>query len=200
MAAAKSLADILKQVRELGAHYLGRVYPGEKPDFWPYSTPRPGDAPKETTQGAATRSALAVMMSDKSVTWTNMDEIDAPRQVHGAWAQVLTHEVPDWKRENVQIYPFATGQRVNLPGDKPEDMDVQGFVVEQTGMGTTLDGKPYRVSVCHVMFVKDGKVIRNNQYWGSADPNSQALNIRTLDATRGEYRRQMSTKKGRGAP
>ncbi len=196
MAATKTFEERLKAMRDLGARYLGRVYPGEKPDFWPYTTPKPGEAPKTVPKAPP----AAAMMTDQNVVWTNIDEFDAPSSVHGEWARVITEAVPDWKRENVQIYPFLTGQRVNLPGEKPEDMDVQGYIVEQTGTGTTVDGKPYRVSICHVMFVKDGKVVRNNQYWGSADPASQALNIRTLDATRGEYRRQALSKKGRGAP
>jgi hypothetical protein len=176
-----SIEDKIRELQALGAGYFQPVYPGESLGAWNKTLPA------SLSAGADTR-----------IIWTNMDEFDAPSSVHGQWALVLTREVPDWRRENVQIYPFVTGQRVDVPGDeKIQDLDVSGYIVEQTGVGTTLDGKPYRVQICHVMFVKEGRVVRNHQYWGGADAPSMALTTRTLDMTRGEYRRRMQSKKGR---
>jgi hypothetical protein len=186
------MASLEEQLRDLlaaGATYLQPVYPGESEEARKAWSGDPAVARSgEPAAGTnAHGSPAGPRMAPDCVIWTNLDEIEAPPGVHGSWAAEVVREVPDWRRENVRIHPFAGGQRVDVPGGEIEDLADGGYVVEQTGIGTTLDGQPYRVHICHVMYVEDGRIVRNNQYWGGPDGDSVALMDRLLDTTRRAY-------------
>jgi hypothetical protein len=177
------VVDRQQQWREfmgLGATYLQPVYPGEvSPETWA--------ATVEAMQGRGSGDAPA-MMRPESMIWTNLDEIWAPSSVHGAWAADLIAVVPDWSRRDVRIYPITGGRRVTLPGGPIEDIDDGGYVVEQAAYGTTVDGHPYHCFVTHLIFVEDGAVVRNRQYWSGPDARSNDINISTMANSRAKYR------------
>jgi ketosteroid isomerase-like protein len=94
---------------------------------------------------------LSSIFESDAVIWHNTDGLTVTIADNFAPSAKLTATVPRRRYEEVKITPF-TG----------------GYVQQHRLVGETIDGKPFVLPACAIMHVRDGKIIRIEEYFDSA--------------------------------
>jgi ketosteroid isomerase-like protein len=94
---------------------------------------------------------LKDVFDPKAVIWHSTDDLTITIADNQPIAAVFFAKVPHPHYEDIRITPFDSG-----------------YVQQHQWVGETIDGKSFRVSACAIMQVRDGKIVRIDEYFDSA--------------------------------
>ena len=94
---------------------------------------------------------LGSIFASEAVIWHNTDGLTVTMADNFTPSAKLAASVPRRRYEDVRITPF-----------------IGGYVQQHRLVGETTDGKPFVLPACAVMYVRDGKITRIEEYFDSA--------------------------------
>ena len=94
--------------------------------------------------------ALMEIFDPKAMIWHNTDELTVSMADNLPVSITFTAKVPHRRYEEIKITPFDGG-----------------FVQQHKMVGESIEGEPFSLPACAVMHVRDGKIVRIDEYFDS---------------------------------
>jgi ketosteroid isomerase-like protein len=94
---------------------------------------------------------LKAIFDQNAVIWHNTDGLTVTMDDNLPIAAVFAAKVPHRSYEDIKITPFDGG-----------------YVQQHQWVGKSIDGEPFRLSACAIMHVRNGKIVRIDEYFDSA--------------------------------
>jgi ketosteroid isomerase-like protein len=95
--------------------------------------------------------SLAGIFHDDAVIWHNTDNLTITMAENAAPCVKLFGKIQQLRYEDLEVLPFAGG-----------------YVQHHRMVGESVDGQPFDLAACAIMYVRDGKIARIEEYFDSA--------------------------------
>jgi len=87
----------------------------------------------------------------QAVIWHNTDDLTVTMADNLPASATFAAKVPDRRYEDIKITPFDGG-----------------YIQQHRLVGQSVDGAPFSLPACAIMHVRDGKIVRIDEYFDSA--------------------------------
>jgi ketosteroid isomerase-like protein len=94
---------------------------------------------------------IMAIFDPEAVIWHNTDDLTVTMADNLPPSAAFAAKVPDRRYEDIKITPFDGG-----------------YFQQHRLVGKSVDGKPFSLPACAIMHVRDGKIVRIDEYFDSA--------------------------------
>lgn len=91
------------------------------------------------------------IFAENAVIWHNSDELTLTMAENMSHVLMFASKVPKWRYEDVRVTPFNGG-----------------YVQQHRWVGETVTGEEFSLSACAVVRIRDGRIVRIDEYFDSA--------------------------------